>query len=214
MHPITVIERSPLSLSAENPSYCFELSSMSRGSVCVCVLAGHSPLARRLTLPFAYDSTVFLLFFFFLPLFVFLFIILSNNPAFGNLKASQTLHSSYYSYTLESINHLAQTKKQHLPPDPRVEKNTDPAFCTPTFEIMAATNKMANPAVDPNQEEKLYLDDVAAVKQWWSDSRWRYTKRPFTAEQIVAKRGNLKIEYPSNTQAKKLWKILEGRFKV
>ena len=77
-----------------------------------------------------------------------------------------------------------------------------------------AANKMANLSVDPNVEEKLYLDEVAAVKQWWSDSRWRYTKRPFTAEQIVAKRGNLKIEYPSNTQAKKLWTILEGRFKV
>merc|ERR1711964_811465 len=60
---------------------------------------------------------------------------------------------------------------------------------------------------------KQFLDEVAAVKQWWNDSRWRYTKRPFTAEQIVAKRGNLKIEYPSNTQSKKLWKILEGRFK-
>ena len=77
-----------------------------------------------------------------------------------------------------------------------------------------AANKMANPAVDPNSEEQIYLDEVAAVKQWWSDSRWRYTKRPFTAEQIVAKRGNLKIEYPSNAQSKKLWKILEGRFKA
>jgi isocitrate lyase len=77
-----------------------------------------------------------------------------------------------------------------------------------------AANKMANPSVDPNQEEQLYLAEVEAVKKWWTDSRWRYTKRPFTAEQIVAKRGNLKIEYPSNTQAKKLWKILEGRFKV
>jgi len=76
-----------------------------------------------------------------------------------------------------------------------------------------AGNKMANPAVDPNTEEQIYLQEVAAVKKWWSDSRWRYTKRPFTAEQIVAKRGNLKIEYPSNTQAKKLWGILEGRFK-
>lgn len=73
---------------------------------------------------------------------------------------------------------------------------------------------MANPAVDPNTEEKQFLDEVAAVKQWWNDSRWRYTKRPFTAEQIVAKRGNLKIEYPSNAQSKKLWKILEGRFKT
>lgn len=77
-----------------------------------------------------------------------------------------------------------------------------------------AFNNMVNVAVDPNLEEKLYLDEVAAVKKWWSDSRWRATKRPFTAEQIVAKRGNLKIEYPSNTQSKKLWKILEGRFQV
>lgn len=75
-----------------------------------------------------------------------------------------------------------------------------------------AFNNMVNVAVDPDLEEKLFLDEVAAVKKWWADSRWRYTKRPFTAEQIVAKRGNLKIEYASNTQSKKLWKILEGRF--
>ncbi|PQE30267.1 isocitrate lyase protein [Rutstroemia sp. NJR-2017a WRK4] len=76
-----------------------------------------------------------------------------------------------------------------------------------------ATNKMANVAVDPEDEERLYIQEVEAVKKWWADERWRYTKRPFTAEQIVAKRGNLKIEYPSNAQSKKLWKILEGRFK-
>jgi isocitrate lyase len=63
-------------------------------------------------------------------------------------------------------------------------------------------------------EEQQYQAEVAEVKKWWSDSRFRYTKRPFTAEQIVAKRGNLRIEYPSNQQSKKLWKILEGRFKV
>lgn len=63
-------------------------------------------------------------------------------------------------------------------------------------------------------EDQKYLEDVNAVKQWWTDSRWRYTKRPFTAEQIVAKRGTLKIEYPSNVQAKKLWGLLEERFSV
>lgn len=63
-------------------------------------------------------------------------------------------------------------------------------------------------------EDKQYLNEVNDVKAWWQDSRWRYTKRPFTAEQIVAKRGNLKIEYPANTQSKKLWNILEGNFKV
>ncbi|ESZ96508.1 isocitrate lyase [Sclerotinia borealis F-4128] len=78
---------------------------------------------------------------------------------------------------------------------------------------MASANRMAGVAVDPEQEEQIFLAEVVAVKQWWSDERWRYTKRPFTAEQIVSKRGNLKIEYPSNAQSKKLWNILEGRFK-
>lgn len=77
-----------------------------------------------------------------------------------------------------------------------------------------AANKMANPAADLAKEDQLYASEVADVKRWWSDSRWKHTKRAFTAEQIVAKRGTLKIEYPSNVQAKKLWNILEGRFKV
>ncbi|KAL4798732.1 isocitrate lyase [Aspergillus venezuelensis] len=62
-------------------------------------------------------------------------------------------------------------------------------------------------------EDRKYFDEVQAVKNWWKDSRWRHTKRPFTAEQIVAKRGNLAIDYPSNAQAKKLWGIVERNFK-
>jgi len=76
-----------------------------------------------------------------------------------------------------------------------------------------AANNMVNPAVDPSREDELFAKEVAEVKKWWSDERWRYTKRPFTAEQIVSKRGNLKIEYASNAQSKKLWRILENRFK-
>lgn len=77
-----------------------------------------------------------------------------------------------------------------------------------------ASNNMITTAVDPNIEDELFAQEVEAVKQWWSDSRWRYTRRPFTAEQIVSKRGHLQVQYPSNTQSKKLWNILENRFKV
>ena len=73
---------------------------------------------------------------------------------------------------------------------------------------------VAVPMASADLEDQIYENDVKAVKQWWTDPRWRYTKRPFTAEQIVAKRGNLKIEYPSNAMSKKLWNIVEGRFKV
>ncbi|GAO19809.1 hypothetical protein UVI_02028150 [Ustilaginoidea virens] len=76
-----------------------------------------------------------------------------------------------------------------------------------------AANNMVNSAVNPDLEDELFAQEVEQVKKWWQDSRWRYTKRPFTAEQIVSKRGNLKIEYPSSAQARKLWGILEARFK-
>jgi isocitrate lyase len=75
-----------------------------------------------------------------------------------------------------------------------------------------ASQNMANPAVSPDIEDELFQKEVEAVKTWWSDSRWRHTKRPFTAEQIVSKRGYLPVDYASNAQAKKLWKILEHRF--
>lgn len=77
-----------------------------------------------------------------------------------------------------------------------------------------AANNMVNPAVDPNREDELFAKEVEQINKWWSDSRWRHTKRPFTAEQIASKRGNLKIEYASNAQSKKLWNILENRFQV
>ena len=76
-----------------------------------------------------------------------------------------------------------------------------------------AANNMVNAAVDPSREDAIFAQEVDDIKKWWSDERWRYTKRPFTAEQIASKRGNLKIEYASNAQSKKLWRILEGRYK-
>ena len=63
-------------------------------------------------------------------------------------------------------------------------------------------------------EDQYYQEEVKQLKEWWTDSRWRYTKRPFTAEQIASKRGNLPIQYPSNAMAKKLWKNLEQKFAV
>ena len=67
-------------------------------------------------------------------------------------------------------------------------------------------------SIDASAEDKAFAAEVARVQEWWRDPRWRFTKRSFTAEQIVSKRGTLPIQYPSNAQAKKLWGILEKRF--
>ncbi|KXS93356.1 hypothetical protein AC579_1842 [Pseudocercospora musae] len=63
-----------------------------------------------------------------------------------------------------------------------------------------------------DSEQQQFEEEVKELKQWWNDSRWRYTRRPYTAESIVSKRGSIKIEYPSNQISKKLWNIVEQRF--
>ncbi|KAG7193084.1 isocitrate lyase 1 [Scheffersomyces spartinae] len=63
--------------------------------------------------------------------------------------------------------------------------------------------------INVDAEEKFFQDQVKEINEWWSQPRWRKTKRIYTAEEIAKKRGTLKIDYPSNNQAKKLYKLLE-----
>ncbi|CAL1712571.1 unnamed protein product [Somion occarium] len=61
-------------------------------------------------------------------------------------------------------------------------------------------------------ERAAFQAEVAKVEQWWKDSRFARVTRPYTAAQVVSKRGTIPISYPSNLQAKKLWGILSKRF--
>jgi hypothetical protein len=63
-------------------------------------------------------------------------------------------------------------------------------------------------------EEQAFQAEVKQLQAWWSEPRWRYTRRAYTAEQIASKRGNLTVQYPSNAMSKKLWKTVEQRFAV
>ncbi|KAK9760857.1 isocitrate lyase 1 [Basidiobolus ranarum] len=62
-------------------------------------------------------------------------------------------------------------------------------------------------------EESLFEEECAKVRQWWQSDRFTHVTRPYSAESIVAKRGTLHIEYPSNVMAKKLWNIVSNHFR-
>ncbi|QLL32326.1 hypothetical protein HG536_0C04950 [Torulaspora globosa] len=50
---------------------------------------------------------------------------------------------------------------------------------------------------------------ASEIKKWWSEPRWKNTKRIYTAEDIAARRGTFPpVEYPSSVMAKKLYKVL------
>ncbi|KAM7276691.1 hypothetical protein ACFE04_018557 [Oxalis oulophora] len=59
------------------------------------------------------------------------------------------------------------------------------------------------------EEERRYESEVAEVQAWWGSERFKLTKRPYTARDVVALRGNLSQSYGSNDMAKKLWRSLK-----
>lgn len=59
------------------------------------------------------------------------------------------------------------------------------------------------------EEEGRFEAEVAEVQAWWNSERFKLTRRPYTAKDVVALRGNLKQGYGSNEMAKKLWRTLK-----
>ncbi|KAF9977519.1 isocitrate lyase 1 [Actinomortierella ambigua] len=64
-----------------------------------------------------------------------------------------------------------------------------------------------------NAEERKFQEEVAKVKKWWASERFSLITRPYSAESVVQKRGTIEQDYASNTQAKKLWKLLKNHQK-
>jgi isocitrate lyase len=63
-------------------------------------------------------------------------------------------------------------------------------------------------------EKARFAEEVAQVEQWWKNPRFARVHRPYTAADVVSKRGTLPIQYPSNAQGKKLWNLLEAHAKA
>ncbi|KAH8671414.1 isocitrate lyase [Xylariales sp. PMI_506] len=79
---------------------------------------------------------------------------------------------------------------------------------------MVTTSATETPSSDSYdlQDQALFSREVEDMKKWWQSQRWRSTKRPFSAAQIVSKRGSINVDYSSGIMAKKLWSILEDPY--
>ncbi|KAG6850735.1 Isocitrate lyase [Arthromyces matolae] len=64
-----------------------------------------------------------------------------------------------------------------------------------------------------SNERAIFAQEVAQVERWWKSPRFVRVKRPYTAAEVVAKRGTLPIQYPSNVLAKKLWSLFSEHAK-
>jgi len=62
-------------------------------------------------------------------------------------------------------------------------------------------------------EDQQYYKDVKDMEAWFKSPRYKGLIRPYTAEQVVSKRGTFRQTYPSDVQGKKLFKLLGEHFK-
>lgn len=98
-----------------------------------------------------------------------------------------------------------------LRPLPRLLCSTPNATFRLATRMSSSTARPLHIAPSPEEEDVLFDAEVQAVKQWWDTPRWKGIKRPYSAADIVSKRGTLKQEYPSSTAAKKLFGLFEER---
>jgi isocitrate lyase len=91
---------------------------------------------------------------------------------------------------------------------PPVEPPVSSALPSDSFQLLSTASKAGA------AEEALYQQQVEDVKAWWASKRYEGIKRPYSAEDVVAKRGSLQQTYPSSIMARKLFELLETRAKA
>lgn len=74
------------------------------------------------------------------------------------------------------------------------------------FQLLSESQKAGE------AEDALYEAQVKEVEAWWSSSRYKGIQRPYSAADVVSKRGSQTISYPSSVMARKLFNLIRERF--
>lgn len=60
-------------------------------------------------------------------------------------------------------------------------------------------------------EDALYEQQIKDVEAWWASPRYEGIKRPYSAAEVVSKRGSQQQCYPSSIMARKLFNLIKER---
>ncbi|GAB7348088.1 hypothetical protein MBLNU459_g6114t1 [Dothideomycetes sp. NU459] len=80
--------------------------------------------------------------------------------------------------------------------------STDP---TSSFQLLSTAEKAGQ------AEDAVFDEQVKQVRDWWASPRYKGIKRPYSAQDVVSKRGTLQQTYPSSLMARKLFNLFEER---
>ncbi len=88
---------------------------------------------------------------------------------------------------------------------PPVEPQLTQALPSDSFQLLPEGQEAGG------AEDALYEQQIRDVEAWWATPRFRGIRRPYTAADVVSKRGSQQQSYPSSTMARKLWNLIRER---
>ncbi|KAI0019045.1 isocitrate lyase [Xylariomycetidae sp. FL0641] len=87
-----------------------------------------------------------------------------------------------------------------------------PPFTQPASnDLSASFQLLPEPEKAGDPEDALYKQQLHDVEAWWASPRFAGIKRPYTAADVVSKRGSLLQTYPSSLMARKLFNLIKER---
>lgn len=88
---------------------------------------------------------------------------------------------------------------------PSLDHPVSTALPSDAYQLLPESSKVGA------AEDALFEQQVQDVKQWWASERYQGIKRPYSAEDVVSKRGTLQQTYPSSLMARKLFNLFRDR---
>ena len=98
--------------------------------------------------------------------------------------------------------HIGRAMSSHLP---TVNPPLSTALPSDSYQLLPTSEK--NGAT----EDSLFSQEVEDVKQWWASPRYDGIRRPYSAEDVISKRGTLQQTYPSSLMARKLFNLFKKK---
>ncbi|KAI1261466.1 isocitrate lyase [Xylariaceae sp. FL1019] len=88
---------------------------------------------------------------------------------------------------------------------PNIQHPLSTALASDSFQLLPESEKAGS------AEDALYESQIKDVEAWWASPRYEGIKRPYTAADVVSKRGSQMQSYPSSVMARKLFNLIKER---
>jgi hypothetical protein len=101
---------------------------------------------------------------------------------------------------------LHNTTRSMVPPPLKpVSPPISTALPSDAFQLLPESEKAGQ------SEDALFEQQLKDVEVWWATPRYKGIKRPYSAADVVSKRGSQMQSYPSSVMARKLFNLLQEK---